>query len=104
LLRVQDGRLMTAVPIYLPADAPLNVKEVPASASFTRAFVPESHILQREKKTDTAGWLWGAANLVVLLCSLAIFLGISVAVTRVGRRIEEHEAALTSDRAPTLTS
>jgi hypothetical protein len=104
LLRVQDGRMLAAVPIYLPADAPLKVPEVPASASFTRAFGPESLILQRERKTDTPGWLWGAANMVVLLCSLAIILGISVAVTRVGRRIEEHEAALTKDRTPTLSS
>ncbi len=104
LLRVQDDRMLTAVPIYLPADAPLNVKEVPASVNFTRAFGPESEILQRERKTDTPGWLWGAANLVVLLCSLAIILGIAVAVTRVGRRIEEHDAALAKDPTPTLTS
>ena len=30
LLRVQDGRTLAAVPIFMPADAPLNVKEVPA--------------------------------------------------------------------------
>ena len=104
LLRVQDGRTLAAVPIFMPADAPLKVKEVPASASFTRDFVPEIDILQRERKGDTSPWLWGAANMVVLLCSLAIIIGISVSVARVARRIEEHEAALPEDRTPTLTS
>jgi hypothetical protein len=104
LLRVQDGRTLAAVPIFMPADAPLKVKEVPASASFTRDFVPEIDILQRERKGDTSPWLWGAANMVVLLCSLAIIIGISVSVARVARRIEEHEAASPGDRTPTLTS
>jgi hypothetical protein len=105
LLRVQDGRTLAAVPIFLPADAPLGVKEVPASADFTRAFVPEIDILQRERKDDSSALLWGAANMVVLLCSLAIIVGISVAVSRVARRIEEHEAGEESrGRAPTLTT
>ncbi|MRK02872.1 hypothetical protein GEV27_15240 [Aeromicrobium sp. S22] len=103
LLRVQDGRTLAAVPIFLPADAPLKVGEVPASASFTREFVPEIDILQRERKDDSSPVLWAGANMVVLLCSLAIIIGICVSVSRVARRIEEHEAA-GSDRAPTLTS
>ena len=49
-----------------------------------------------------AGWIWGAANMVVLLCSLALILGICVAVSRVARKIEEFEA--TDERTPTLTS
>ncbi len=100
--RVQDGRMLTALPIFLPEDGPLKAEEVPASASFTRAFVPEIDILQRERKGDTSPALWGIANAIVLFCSLAIILGISVAVSRVARKIEEHEAA--NNRAPTLTS
>ncbi|MET1062371.1 MAG: hypothetical protein ABWX71_05700, partial [Aeromicrobium sp.] len=104
LLRVQDGRTLAAVPIFLPADAPLKVNEVPALDSFTRDFVPEIDILQRERKDDGSPLLWGAANMVVLLCSLAIILGICVSVARVARRIEEDEAAATADATPTLTS
>jgi hypothetical protein len=92
LLRVQDGRMLTAVPIYMPADAPLNVKEVPAEPKFTRDFVPEIEILQRERKFDAPTWMWGVANLIVLLCSLAILTGISVAVSRVSRSISRHES------------
>jgi hypothetical protein len=104
LLRVQDGRTLAAVPIFLPADAPLKVDEVPASASFTRKFVPEIDILQRERKDDSSAVLWAAANMVVLLCSLAIIVGICVSVSRVARRIEEHDAAESAHRTPTLTS
>jgi hypothetical protein len=101
LLRVQDGRMLTAVPIYMPADAPLNVKEVQAEPKFTRDFVPEIKILQRERKFDAPTWMWGVANMLVLLCSLAILTGISVAVARVSRRIEEHGAAPPVDSTPT---
>ncbi len=100
--RIQDGRMLTALPIFLPEDAPLEVDEVPADASFTRTFVPEIDILQRERKDGTSPVLWSIANGVVLFCSLGIILGISVAVSRVARKMEEHEAA--HDNTPTLTS
>lgn len=104
LLRVQDGRTLAAVPIFLPADAPLKAAEVPAEASFTRDFVPEIDILQRERTDDHPAWIWTVANLIVLLCSLGIILGICVAVSRVARKIEEHEAATEADKTTTLTS
>jgi hypothetical protein len=110
LLRVQDGRMLTAVPVFMPEDAPLNVKEVPAEPKFTRDFVPEIEILQRERDFDSPSWMWGVANLIVLLCSLAILTGISIAVARVSRRIEDHGAGpvvptpSTSDDTSTLTS
>ncbi|WP_456696795.1 hypothetical protein [Aeromicrobium sp. P5_D10] len=104
LLRVQDGRTLAAVPIFLPADAPLKAAELPAEASFTRDFVPEIDILQRERTDDHPAWIWTVANLIVLLCSLGIILGICVAVSRVARRIEEQEAAAEVDRTTTLTS
>jgi hypothetical protein len=104
LLRVQDGRTLAAVPIYLPADGPLGAEELPADATFTRDFVPEIDILQRERTDDHPAWIWTAANMVVLLCSLAIILGICMSVSRVARTIEEHEAAEQAGRTPTLTS
>lgn len=93
LLRVQDGRMLTAVPIFLPADAPLKAKEVPATASFTRSFVPEITILQRERTTGTPGWIWGVANLIVLLCSLAIIGGTAATTARISSSIAKQEAA-----------
>jgi len=94
LLRVQDGRMLTAVPIYLPADEALGAEELPTEASFTRPFIPEIDILQRERNDDHPAWLWGAANLVVLLCSLGIVLGIGVAANRIGRAVEAELGAV----------
>ncbi|WP_082554351.1 hypothetical protein [Aeromicrobium sp. Root495] len=99
LLRVQDGRMLTAVPIFLPADEAIGAKEVPASATIDRPFQPEIEILQRERNFDAPSWLWGLANLIVLICSLAILIGISVAVARVGRAIER-EAERRRDLEP----
>ncbi len=104
LLRVQDGRTLAAVPIFLPYDEPLGAAELPAEASFTRDFVPEIDILQRERTDDHPAWIWAAANMVVLLCSLGIILGICVAVSRVARKIEEHESELADAETSTLMS
>ncbi|MGZ8768992.1 hypothetical protein [Aeromicrobium sp.] len=92
LLRVQDGRTLAGVPIFLPADAALDAKEVPASAGFTRDFVPEIEILQRERKFDAPAWIWGLANFIVLMCSLAVIGGTAVATARVSRSIAAHES------------
>ncbi|TXL62221.1 hypothetical protein [Aeromicrobium terrae] len=105
LVRVQDGRMLTAAPIFLPKDPELGAKEVPVQAEMTRDFVPEIDILQRERTDDAPAWLWTLANIIVLLCSLAILAGISVAVARVSRSIGEHHAReRSSGDAPTLTS
>jgi hypothetical protein len=77
LLRVQDGRTYTAVPIYLAGDPGIGAQEVPAEAQFTRPFVAEITILQRERSPDIPQSLWLAGCLVVLVCTLAMIAGIS---------------------------
>jgi hypothetical protein len=100
LLRLQDGRMLAAVPIFLPADPALGAPETPASAQFTRDVVPEISILQRERNLDVPAWLWGISNLVVLLCSIAVVVGLCLTTSRISRSIaearsSEQEAALT---------
>ncbi len=90
LVRVQDGRMLTAAPIYLPEDEAIGAEELPAEASMTRDFVPEIEILQRERSFDHPTWLWNVANLVVFLCSMAILAGIAVCVSRVSAAIAAH--------------
>jgi len=92
LLRLQDGRMMAAVPIFLPADEALNAPELPASASFTRDIVPEISILQRERNLDVPTWTWGVANLVVLICSLLVIAGLCVTTARISRGVAEADA------------
>ena len=74
MIRLHDGRSLTAVPVYLPEDPAIPVKGVPAEASFTREFVADHELLQREQKT-AAPALWGVAYAVVLGIALA-FLGL----------------------------
>jgi hypothetical protein len=86
VLRVQNGRTIMGVPLYMPADAAIpGAKEVPARARFTRSFVPDHQLLQRERKDAIAGWLWTAACLVVLVLSLMFMALLAWGVARVAR-------------------
>jgi hypothetical protein len=85
LLRIHDGRTLTAMPIYLPEDQALGEDEIPAEDGMTRSAIPEIEILQRELK-DSGGGMWTVANLVVLVCTLALIAAISWGVGRYSRR------------------
>ena len=85
LLRLHDGRMLSAVPIYLPADAAIPADEITADDGMTRKAIPEIQILQREL-TKSGGGLWLVANLVVLACTLALIAAISWGVARYSRR------------------
>jgi hypothetical protein len=86
VLRVQNGRTIMGVPIYMPADSAIpGAKLVPASASFTRPFVADHELLQRERKDDIPGWLWTTACLIVLFLSLIFMASLAWGVARVAR-------------------
>jgi hypothetical protein len=85
LLRLHDGRMLSAVPIYLPKDPAIPADEVKATDGMTRKAIPEIKILQREL-TTSGGGLWLFANLVVLLCTLALITAISWGVARYAQR------------------
>ena len=85
LVRLQDGRTLTAVPIYLPADTALGEPEIPALRNVTRDAVTETQIMQRELKEGVPGWLWGTASAVVLVCALMLVLALGWGVSRVSR-------------------
>jgi hypothetical protein len=85
LLRVQDGTTMAGVPIYLPADPGIGAEGIPAEASFTRDFVPEITILQRERSFDHPSWLFGVASLVVLVCTLLLIAALTWGAGRINR-------------------
>src|SRR6476646_8955569 len=85
LLRIHDGRTLTAVPIYLPADSAIPAPAIKADDGMTRQAIPEIKILQRERK-DSGMVLWTIANLVVLACTLALVTAMSWGVARYARR------------------
>jgi hypothetical protein len=65
------------VPIYLAGDPGIGAQEVPAEAQFTRPFVSEVTILQRERSPDIPQSLWLIGCLVVLACTLTMIAGIT---------------------------
>jgi hypothetical protein len=72
-LRLENGRGVRALPIFLPEDRGIPAKEVPATASFTRDFVRDKKLLQREA---TSGTTWLALPAYLLLGGIvAIWLG-----------------------------
>ena len=71
LIRLHHGNSLTAVPVFLPRDQAIPAKEVPAGDGFTRSFVADHQILQREQKAAAPG-LAVAAYLVVVAIALAL--------------------------------
>ncbi|KAF0844804.1 hypothetical protein [Nocardia caishijiensis] len=86
VLRLQDGRRQAALPIFLPHDPGIGAAEVSAPATFTRPFVEEISVLQRERSFDHPSWLFGLAGLVVLACSLALISAMAWGAARVNDR------------------
>ena len=86
LVRIQDGRTMAAIPVFLPADPGIGADELPAETSMTRDIVPEITVLQRERNLDVPSWLFTAASLVVLVCSLILIAALSWGAGRINDR------------------
>ena len=103
LLRLHDGRALIASPVYLPADAVLGAPEISADPTSTRPLGAEIALLQRERKLDAPGWLWAAASLVVLVCSLALVVSLSWGVGRLARAAQR-TGELRAPRGPARRS
>jgi hypothetical protein len=71
MIRLHYGDAVDAIPVFMPRDDAIPAAEVPALPRFTREFVQDSVILQREQKA-TAGWLTAAAYAVVAGIALAL--------------------------------
>ncbi len=81
LIRLHGGDSLQAVPVFLPEDKAIPAKEVPAESSFTRPFVDDKLILQREAKT-AAPWLSVAGYGVVLAITLSLMALLAWGLTR----------------------
>ncbi|MDX6616856.1 MAG: hypothetical protein QOD60_1947 [Solirubrobacterales bacterium] len=81
-IRLQRGNSLIALPIYLPEDPAIPAKGVPASAQFTRPFVADHKVLQREQKS-VAGWLTPVAYSVVLVLALCLLGFIAWGIHRI---------------------
>jgi hypothetical protein len=87
LIRMQQGRARADVPVYMPADPAIPAALIPARAQVTRAFISDTTLMQRERKRDVAGWLWGAATTAVLAIIAVLLVIIGWGLNRVARLI-----------------
>ncbi|WP_196809112.1 hypothetical protein [Conexibacter woesei] len=86
MLRVQNGRTIMGVPVYMPEDKAIPVAGVPALDHVTRAFVTDHKLMQRERRDDIPGWLWTAACLLILILAIVFITALSWGVARVSRQ------------------
>jgi hypothetical protein len=82
LIRLNDGTSLTAIPVYLPADPAIPVDGVPAKPSFTRTFVSDHEILQREQQ-GASSWLWALAYAIVAGIALGFLALIAWGIHRI---------------------
>ena len=73
-------------PVYLPEDPAIPGPRGAGERPFTRAFVADHEILQREQKPGVPGWLKTAAPLVVLVLALTFLARSPGASASLGRR------------------
>jgi hypothetical protein len=85
-IRLQQGRQLLGLPVYMPKDPAIPAPKVPAKRSFTRPFVNDHQLLQREQKRGVPGWLTTVAPLCVLVLALAFGTTLAWGLGRVGRR------------------
>jgi hypothetical protein len=84
-MRIQQGDALVSMPLFMPKDEAIPAAEVPAKASFTRAFQPDIEVLQRERKQGVSPALTLAAYLTVLAIALALIALIAWSLLRVDR-------------------
>ncbi len=83
LIRLHNGNSLTAVPLFLPRDQAIPATEVPARERFTRSFVADHKLLQREQKAAAPG-LAPAAYLVVVAIALSLLAVLVWGLHRLG--------------------
>jgi hypothetical protein len=85
-LRLQKGRELAGLPIFMPADPAIPVSEVPVQSHVTRSFQLDHHLLQREQKKGVPAWLTLAAYLGVGGISFALIFVVGWGLARLDRR------------------
>jgi hypothetical protein len=108
-LRLQRGRAVLGVPLYLPEDAAIPVKKVQAKNGETIQFVRDKKLLQREQKKGVPSFLTLAAYVAVFLIWAAMIAIVGWGLARLasaltgagrGRRGDPKAGSRAAERAP----
>jgi hypothetical protein len=84
-MRIQQGDALISMPLFMPKDEAIPAPEVPAKAEFSRGFLADHQVLQRERKEGVSGALTLIAYLTVLAIALALIALIAWSLLRVDR-------------------
>jgi hypothetical protein len=84
-LRLQRGAAVLGMPIYFPSDPAIPAPAIAATPTFTRPFVRDKKLLQREQKPGTSGALWGIAYAVVGAVWFAMLASLAWGLARIER-------------------
>ena len=98
-LRLHRGSAIEGMAVYFPEDKAIPVKGVPASASFTRPFMEDKKLLQREQKPDASGFLVLIGYLIVLAIAI-VLVGSIVAGLRRLEAVTSRPGAKPIEREP----
>jgi hypothetical protein len=98
-MRIQQGDALVSMPLYMPRDEAIPATEVPATPNFTRAFLADHEVLQRERKEGVSDALMLVAYLTVLSIALALIALIAWALLRLDRG-DGRSPGRTGPRAP----
>jgi hypothetical protein len=100
-IRLQNGREVLGMPIYMPSDPEIPwAKPVAAKPHFTRSFVFDRKLLQREQKPGVPTWLKTVAPLVVLALALTFLSLLAWGLGRIGRATDRTTSPPARQRRP----
>jgi len=85
-LRLHEDRTVASLPVFMPADPAIPVKETPAQPRFTRKFVLDRKNLLREQKKGVSPALTIGAYLLVLMIGLGLAAALAWGLARSARR------------------
>jgi hypothetical protein len=81
-LRLHRGTAVQGLGVYFPEDKAIPAPAVPATRSFTRPFMEDKKLLQREQKPGTSGFLTLIGYLVVLAIAVILVGSIAIGLRR----------------------
>jgi hypothetical protein len=84
-LRLHKGDAVEGMPVYFPEDPAIPAEAIPAEESFTREFVRDKQLLQREQKAGVSPALTTGAYVVVLLVAILLVAVLTAGVARLAR-------------------
>jgi hypothetical protein len=95
-LRLQSGRDVLGLGVFLPRDDAIPAPEIRALPHFTRTFELDKKLLQREQKPGVPHWLTLAAYLAVLAIAIVAVTALATGLVLASR----HEDRSGPDRDP----